>query len=140
MTKLTRHAIRIKAMQALFAQDFDAGLSKEKAIQTALTLDEASVKDNILTPEYLDVLVSGVIDHQSELESEIKKHLKRGWQLSRLPKIDRLILSIAIFEIKYIDIDDKVAINEAVELAKEFGEDSASSFVNGVLKQVLNKA
>lgn len=140
MTKLSRHEIRIKAMQVLFMQDFDEGLSKEQAISDVFDLDENLVSENTLTPAYLDQLVSGVVNHQVEIEAEIGKHLKAGWTVARLSKVDRIVLSLAIFEIKYIDeIPAKVAINEAIELAKDFGEEQSSNFINGVLKQVINE-
>lgn len=140
MTKLSRHEIRIKAMQVLFMQDFDEGLSKEQAISDVFDLDENLVSENSLTPAYLDQLVSGVVAHQAEIEAEIGKHLKSGWTVGRLSKVDRIVLSLAIFEIKYInEIPAKVAVNEAIELAKDFGEEQSSNFINGVLKQVINE-
>lgn len=138
MTNLTRHDIRAKAMQVLFIQDFDKGLSKEQAISDVFALDETLVNKDVLTPAYLDVLVSGVIENQAVIEAEISQHLKKGWTISRLSKIDRIILSLAIFEMKLSDdIPIKVAVNEAVELAKAYGEDQSASFINGVLKQVI---
>lgn len=140
MTKFSRHEIRIKAMQVLFMQDFDEGLSKDQAISDVFDLDENLVAENTLTPAYLDQLVSGVIAHQAEIEAEIGKYLKAGWTIGRLTKVDRIVLSIAVFEIKYTDeTPAKVAINEAIELAKDFGEAQSANFINGVLKQVINE-
>ena len=69
----------------------------------------------------------------------ISKKLKKEWTIDRISKINLAILKIAIFEIKYQELPFKVAINEAVELAKKYGDDVAPVFVNGVLASIVNK-
>ena len=68
----------------------------------------------------------------------IEKNLKAEWKIERISKIDLAILKLAIYEIKYKDIPFKVVINEAVELAKKYGEDTSKNFVNGILASVVN--
>ncbi len=67
----------------------------------------------------------------------ISKNLKKDWTLQRISKVNIAILKIAIYEIKYKDIPFKVAINEAVELAKKYGEDKSKNFVNGILASIV---
>jgi len=139
----TRHEIREKALQSLFPLNFNVDLTKREAIQQALFMDFDDILDEEqenFVPEYLDLLVTGVIEKQPELDEIISKHLTKKWTLQRIAKMDLIILRMAIFEMKYIsneDVPTKAAINEAVELAKEFSDDVSSKFVNGVLSNVL---
>ncbi|MEK7167872.1 MAG: transcription antitermination factor NusB, partial [Patescibacteria group bacterium] len=84
-------------------------------------------------------LVSGVMDHQEDIDSLIVKYAPE-WPLEQITVIDRNILRLGIFELKYDEnIPAKVAINEAIELAKSFGGESAGKFVNGVLGAVYKE-
>jgi len=85
---------------------------------------------------FLDI-VYGVINNRDELDEKFVPFLKR-WKLERLPQTDRIILEIAVYEILNVDeIPDSVSINEAVKLAKKFGTDSSSSYINGVLSSFV---
>ena len=85
---------------------------------------------------FLDV-VYGVINSRDELDEKFVPFLKR-WKLERLPVTDRIILEIAVYEILTVeDIPTSVSINEAVKLAKKFGTDSSSSYINGVLSNFV---
>ena len=85
-------------------------------------------------------LVSGVIQYQSEIDLAIQKFAP-AWPLDQIPLVDRNILRLAIFEILFDnEVSVKVAINEAVELAKRFGSDNSAKFVNGVLGSVSTLA
>ena len=69
----------------------------------------------------------------------ISDNLKRDWTIERISKVNLAILEIAIFEIKYNELPFKIVINEAVELAKKYGEESSKKFVNGILASVINE-
>ena len=87
---------------------------------------------------YIREAVEGVLKHYDELSGIISQNLAAGWRLERISKPSRAILMLAIYEIRYIeDVPERVAVNEAVELAKLFDEPQAASFVNGVLAGVL---
>ena len=87
--------------------------------------------------QYIKSISKGVSEKVSELDEAISKHLK-GWKMERICKTDLAILRLAIYEILYRDdIPYKVSVNEAVELAKSFGEDSSPSFINGVLAGIV---
>lgn len=82
--------------------------------------------------EYCEELFSILCNKKSEIDEEIQKHSKK-WKISRMPKTDIAILRIAVGEILYSDIPTSVAINEAVELAKKYGEENSPSYINGIL-------
>ncbi|MGZ7236399.1 transcription antitermination factor NusB, partial [Streptococcus pyogenes] len=85
-------------------------------------------------PLFLFQLVTGVSEHKEELDKELESRLKSGWTLDRLTTIDKSILRLGLFEIRYFDeTPDKVAVNEAIELAKEFSDQASVKFINGVL-------
>lgn len=88
--------------------------------------------------EYALELIGTVYRRQKEIEQTIESALV-DWQLNRLAKIDRDILRIAVAEMLFIDIPHKVAINEAVELAKRYSDEEGYRFVNGVLRRVTDK-
>lgn len=86
---------------------------------------------------YLKSRFHKVMEHKDEID-EILESTASGWKLNRMGKVDLTVMRLAIFEIKYDDdIPTKVAINEAVEIAKLFGGDSSGAFVNGVLAKVV---
>lgn len=89
--------------------------------------------------EYLIETFNGIEENNTDIESLIKNNLKDDWTLERLYKIDVAILKIAIYEIKYANIPFKIAINEAVEIAKVYGDDNSASFINGVLAGVVKE-
>lgn len=128
-------------------------LARRQALQALYEIDCAAhapgtVIDERLSEEYpgeqgalfLRWLVSGVVRHRPELDKVIHRFAPE-WPLAQMALIDRNILRLALFEIgtREADTPAKVAINEAVELAKEFGSDSSPRFVNGVLGTALNE-
>lgn len=86
---------------------------------------------------YIRSVVDGVKEHDEKIGKIISDNLKSGWTISRISKVSLTVLKIAIFEMKYMDdVPAKVAINEAVELAKRYGGDDDPTFVNGLLASV----
>ncbi|MDD3303580.1 MAG: transcription antitermination factor NusB [Clostridia bacterium] len=87
--------------------------------------------------EYIEPVLKGVIENLTTIDEIILSKLK-SWTIQRISKIDLAILRLAIYEIKYMkDIPPKVSANEAVELAKTYGNNDSKSFVNGVLAKVI---
>ena len=78
-----------------------------------------------------------IISLESEISEEITKNLKSDWNISRISKINMSILKIAIYEVIYKKLPYKISINEAVELAKKYGDETSASFINGVLASVV---
>ncbi|AVK62924.1 transcription antitermination factor NusB [Lactobacillus sp. CBA3606] len=133
---LTRHEIREKAFQALFALNANPDADENQLYQQLLN-PEGTVELEI--PSYLSTLVTGVRDHQTELDTLIQPYLSQAWSLDRLAKTDLIVLRIAFFELKFADgVPAKVAVNEAIELTKTFSDDQSRKFVSGVLGKAVN--
>lgn len=105
----------------------------EEQINTYLEIAELNEKD----VNKIKTLVFDIIEKSSKIKEEISKNLKKDWSIDRISKVDMSILKIAIYELLYKKVPYKIAINEAVELAKKYGEDSSKSFINGILASVV---
>ena len=94
---------------------------------------EDVIKESVpVENDFVNEIVNGVLEYKNDIDRIANKHLK-DWTIDRLGKTDQAILRMGIYELVYTDTPEIVAINEAVELAKKFGQDSSASFVNGVL-------
>lgn len=136
MATLNRHQTRQAAFQALF------GLSANPDATTEIVIDQVLAGDPEVEwdgeqPGDLIKLVNGVREHETELDLSIVGELQPGWTLDRLNLADLTLIRLAIYEVKFADIDAKIAVNEAVELAKVFTDDNGRKFINGVLNKVL---
>ena len=103
-----------------------------------LFLENNEINDESAKTYIMDV-ANGVNEHSQEITSIIEKNLKKDWKIDRISKVTLAILKLAIYEIIYAKISFKVVINEAVELAKKYGEDSSPAFVNGILASVVKE-
>jgi N utilization substance protein B len=129
-----RHQARILALQILFEVDLTAHDVLEVL---ARTLTDQDVPEDIRT--YADRLVRGALAHREEIDRYIATAAP-AFPVRQLPLVDRNVLRIAIYELLHErDVPIKAAINEAVELAKRFGGDNSSRFVNGVLGTVAGQ-
>ena len=133
---MNRTAIREKAFKLLYSLEIQKYDSLKEQIDLYF---EGENIENLEAKEYIEDAVLGIEKHKEEIINLVKKNLKSDWKIERISKIDLSILKLAIYEIKYKDIPFKVVINEAVELAKKYGEDSSKNFVNGVLASIVNK-
>ena len=88
--------------------------------------------------DFVDELVSGVLDHQKELDQLANKYLK-NCTIERLNKVDQAILRIGIYELMYTETPSIVAINEAVELSKKYSEEAVTKMINGVLDSIYHE-
>jgi N utilization substance protein B len=130
--KLTaRRQSRELALQILFQTEFAPQIS----YQTFLEIYEANLESEVT--EYADLLVKGVQANKAAIDSKIQAS-SAHWKVERMATIDRNILRIAVYEMKFAAdaIKENIAINEAVEIAKKFGTTDSASFVNGLLDQV----
>jgi transcription antitermination protein NusB len=127
---MKRHEAREKAFQILFQLDL---LDEDMELTIQERLDEEEQDD------FLQRLVNGVVREKQSIDNEIAANLEK-WSLNRLPSVEKTVLRIASYEIKYLeDIPDNVSINEAVELAKLYGDEKSGRFVNGVLSKIIKK-
>ena len=92
--------------------------------------------EDISEGEYSKFLVEGVIAHKEKIDELITTYAQ-GWDMDRMPAIDRNILRLAIFEILYTDLDDQIAASQAVELATDLSTIESASYVNGVLGRII---
>lgn len=127
---MSRRELREQLFKLLFRIEFNA--EEEMPQQEEFFLEEEEiVREN--DRKQLDVKFRNILEKLSDIDRELNEKVS-GWDTSRMGKVDLTILRLAIYEIEYDeDIPTGVAINEAVELAKKFGQDSSASFVNGVL-------
>lgn len=137
---VTRRCVREKAVQALYLAACDPSFQAEDAVRVALLIDDrdSQLADSLATDTYLHQLVSGVLAHLEPIDTHIKNHLK-NWSFQRVTRVDLSILRLAVFEMTYLSYQTpaKVALNEAIELAKSFSDDKAAQFINGVLSNLL---
>lgn len=127
-----RHRARIAALQTLYEVDCT---EHHTNVVIERRLEEAELPES--GELFARELVEGVAAHQEQLDVLIARYAP-DWPVDQIAVIDRNVLRISIFEIlMYDDTPTKVAINEAVELAKKFGSDSSSRFVNGVLGSLV---
>ena len=130
-----RHLARTIVMQSLYEWDFNKLKESDLEILTAKNLKEFApgFDDNGFTQH----VAKGVMRHLNEINDLITKYAPE-WPLEQITVVDRNILRIGIFELKFSsgEIPPKVAINEAIEIAKSFGGESSGKFVNGVLGSI----
>ncbi|MCC5800254.1 transcription antitermination factor NusB [Rossellomorea vietnamensis] len=125
---MKRRVAREKALQALFQIDM-SGIEPEVALRNVLEEEEKM-------DAYLEQIVLGFIENQEKIDGHIRENLEK-WSFDRLAKVDRNILRLGVYELLFVeDVPNNVVINEAVEIAKIFGDDQSSKFINGVLSKV----
>jgi N utilization substance protein B len=135
-----RHLGRIVALQTLYEQDFRAEAGDQTFDLTeVLNRNVTRYRETIDDTKFIDNLVQGVVGRQSELDS-ILQPLAPEWPIDQIARMDRVVLRIGAYELLHEkDVPPKVVINEAVELAKAFGGDNSSKFINGVLGSLLRQ-
>lgn len=134
----TRHKARKRAVDLLFeAEVKQVPVADLVAQRRKLVVTDESVG---LVSEHTEQLVTGVEADKSQLDAVIASHLE-GWTLERMPGVDRAILRLATWELfNATDVPPMVAVDEAVQLAKELSTDESPSFVNGVLGRIVELA
>ena len=131
---IKRHEVRVLAFQALFALNSNPEAEINSVCQEVV----AELAPETEVPAYLLELVNGVVTKQAQLDAEIEKYLNNKWSLARLNKTDLLIMRLAAYEILFVEaVPGKVALNEALQLAKEFSDDKSRRFINGVLSNLV---
>jgi N utilization substance protein B len=104
---------------------------------TASQLFDSRKAADLSQEPYVQVLLSGVHDHSNKIDELINTYAQ-DWDMDRMPAVDRNIMRIAIFELLWVaDIDVKIVVNEAVELAKSLSTDESATYINGVLGRII---
>lgn len=131
MQKVSRHKQRIWVLQILYGLDIRKKIDLENSKKSYSNfITEKGILEKKL---YAEELLEGIIMELELLDAQIDQYAI-NWDISRMPAIDRNILRIAAYEIQH-DIPAKVAINEAVKIAKKYADDSSPAFINGILSK-----
>lgn len=132
---MQRSAMRELAFKFIYEME----MQKENTVEQF----EIFVENNEITDEkvidYLKDIKQGIQENLAEIENLIGNNLKENWSLNRISKINLSLLKLSIYEMVYKNIPYKVAINEVVELAKKYADDSAPMFINGILASVVKE-
>jgi N utilization substance protein B len=134
----TRHLIRTVILQSLYEWDF---YDKKKDITEILERNMAEFAPGVDEPEFGWKILQGVAEHFTQIDDIIRKAAPE-WPLEKIAIIDRNILRIGLYELLFADPEEvppKVAINEAIELAKNYGGPNAARFINGVLGTIYRE-
>ena len=124
------------AFELLYSLEVQKIEKEEMNAQIDLYIENNKITDNKVI-EYIRDIINGIQENDENINKMISDNLASNWQINRVAKVNIAILKIAIYEIIYKKLPYKVVINEAVELAKAYGDDSSSSFINGVLANIV---
>jgi N utilization substance protein B len=139
----SRRRGREVALQILYQLDVQDQLSDQQGLalfwQNFATREEEEERDDDEAREFAGQLVKGVREHLQDIDSLLAT-ASRNWRIERMARVDRNLLRLALFELKYsADVPAKVAINEAIEIAKRYGTAESPEFVNGILDRCLEE-
>lgn len=133
---MKRSEIRELAFKLIYSLEIQKDENLNEQIELYIENNNIEEKDAI---EYIKDCINGIKENQEEINKIIEGSLTSDWKIDRISKINLSLLKLAIYEIKYKNIPYKVEINEVVELAKTYGEDMSSKFINGALAKVVKE-
>ena len=133
---MNRSAAREEAFKLLYSLEIQKENIEE---QTELYLENEEISDED-TKIYMKNIVDGIEKNITTIEEKISRNLKKDWKIERISKINLVLLKLAIYEILFTEIPFKVAINEVVELAKKYGDDTSPNFINGILASIVKES
>ena len=133
---MKRSAIRELTFRLIYSLEIQKVEDLEEQIELYMQCNDIEEDD---AKEYIKDAILGIKENNIEIQGLIEKNLKADWKIDRISKIDLSLLKLAIYEIKYKEIPYKVAINESLELAKKYGEETSKNFINGILASVVKE-
>ena len=133
---MKRSAIRELTFRLIYSLEIQKVEDLEEQIELYIQCNDIEDDD---AKEYIKDAILGIKENNIEIKGLIEKNLKADWKIDRISKIDLSLLKLAIYEIKYKEIPYKVAINESLELAKKYGEETSKNFINGILASVVKE-
>ena len=133
---MKRSAIRELAFRIIYSLEIQKVENLEEQVELYLECNDVNEAD---AKEYIKDAVIGINENNDSIKNLIEKNLKADWKIDRISKIDLSLLKLAIYEIKYKQIPYKVAINESLELAKKYGEETSKNFINGILASIVKE-
>ena len=135
---MTRSEGRNLAFELLYSLEIQKVEKEERQEQIQLFIQESEIEEE-KAMQYIEQTVNGIFLQQAEIEKMISQNLKEKWDISRISKVNLALLKLGIYEMVYSKLPYKVVVNEVVELAKKYGEDTSPSFVNGILANIIKQ-
>lgn len=132
---MKRTESRELAFRLIYSMEVQKEMEEE---QVDLFIEQNEIEKKVQI-DYIKTTYKGIKQNKEEINNLIANNLKEKWTIERISKIDLAILNVSIYELIYTKLPYKVVINEAVELAKKYGEDSSKSFVNGILASIVKE-
>jgi|WetSurMetagenome_2_1015567.scaffolds.fasta_scaffold166926_2 transcription antitermination protein NusB len=130
-----RHLARIAVMQTIFTYEFREGVNPEES----LNYNVRELADKLQDLDFAKQTLSGVVENRDFILRVMQEEAPQ-WPIDRIAPVDRAILEVGLYELLFSkDVPPVVAINEAVEIAKSFGDTNSAKFINGVLSTVMHK-
>lgn len=135
---MTRTEIRELTFELLYSLEIQKMEQEEYNEQIKLFLVEQNVSQE-KAKTYMTETVNGIAKNKEKILELISQNLKEKWDISRVSKINLTLLKLATYEIMYTELPYKVVVNEAVEIAKKYGDDTSPAFINGVLANIIKQ-
>ena len=135
---MTRTEIRELTFELLYSLEIQKMEQQEYNEQIELFLVEQNVSQE-KAKTYMTETVNGIAKNKEKILELISQNLKEKWDISRVSKINITLLKLATYEIVYTELPYKVVVNEAVEIAKKYGDDTSPAFINGVLANIIKQ-
>ena len=135
---MTRTEIRELTFELLYSLEIQKMEQQEYNEQIELFLVEQNVSQE-KAKTYMTETINGIAKNKEEILELISQNLKEKWDISRVSKINLTLLKLATYEIMYTELPYKVVVNEAVEIAKKYGDDTSPAFINGVLANIIKQ-
>ena len=135
---MTRTETRELAFELLYSLEIQKIEQEEYNDQIELFLTEQNINQEKVI-EYITETVNGIEKNKEKILDLISQNLKEKWNIERVSKVNLTVLKLATYEIIYTKIPYKVVVNEAVEIAKKYGDDNSPSFINGVLANIIKQ-
>lgn len=132
---MNRSTIREYAFKLIYSNEIQKSIEEEQ-IKVFLQENNITGKEQI---KYINDCFYGIKENTEDINVFISKNLKENWTIERISKIDISILKLAIYEMLYVKLPYKVVIDEAVKLAKKYGDAKSKSFVNGILASIVKE-
>lgn len=133
---MKRSAAREEAFKLLYSLEIQKE-NLDEQLEIYFENEEITEKE---IKDYISGVVKGIENNISDIQNKISENLKKDWKLERISKINLVLLKLAIYEILYTETPYKVAINEAIEIAKKYGDDNSPNFVNGILASIVKES
>lgn len=135
---MTRTEIRELTFELLYSLEIQKMEQEKYNEQIELFLVEQNI-DQEKAKNYMTETINGIAKNKEKILELISRNLKEKWDISRISKINITLLKLATYEIMYTELPYKVVVNEAVEIAKKYGDDTSPAFINGVLANIIKQ-